>query len=224
MALLRKILSFFRLLLARLRRPEPTAADLLERSVLVGTLSRREQLDVCLSCGFYHIPAKQLETGEGIRTVAIYQSLRMFPERPGIRWVGTVESVQLLPRYAIREIYSEKTEPYWRFRISRWRELPWVIEPKELGFVSFLTTPFLLKHSRQVPQLWLQNDREYRLYHALERVQKTRTFDFEGCRAELVGEKLVLSRNRALVGEYPLETIEKAPYGTVERILADVDR
>lgn len=137
------------------------------RDVLVGTLRTKEQLDVALSCGFYHIPADFLKNAEGIAYVAIYQSRRLFGKDAGIWWYGKVKATRVVPRYEITQIPKETDIPYCVLEVERWLPLPRPVLPGEKGVIANLTTRYQLMNSRQVTELFLQNTEDYALFGKL---------------------------------------------------------
>ena len=73
--------------------------------VLVGSLSSIEQLDTCLDHKFYHIPANRIKEADlPIRTVALYQSKRLFGAKAGIHYYGEVVQCALVPRNEISRL------------------------------------------------------------------------------------------------------------------------
>ena len=105
--------------------------------VLIGSLSSEHQLSVCLSEGFYHIPAAI--AGKDYRRidyVAIYQSRRFFGAAAGIRYYARVISARVLPRHEIQEIPRQSSMPYVRFELGEWQILPVPIAPKGKGVTS----------------------------------------------------------------------------------------
>ena len=112
-----------------------------EENTLIGTLSSRNQLSVCLDHGFYHFPARKCpERMDAIRYIAIWQSGRFFPGEQGVQYVGEVESYEILPRKNIRELPKQSDEPYCLLRISKWHHLP-LMKPDIHGAIT-LTGPF----------------------------------------------------------------------------------
>ncbi|MBO7276111.1 MAG: hypothetical protein J6V15_07060 [Clostridia bacterium] len=114
---------------------DATPAD--DPVVLIGSLSSEHQLSVCLSEGFYHIPAAI--AGKDYRRidyVAIYQSRRFFGAAAGIRYYARVISARVLPRHEIQEIPRQSSMPYVRFELGEWQILPVPIAPKGKGVTS----------------------------------------------------------------------------------------
>lgn len=67
--------AFERAILPRGIESKLSKVDWNKRDVLVGTLKNREQLDICLSNKFYHIPASRIEDEDlPVHYVAIYQT------------------------------------------------------------------------------------------------------------------------------------------------------
>ena len=140
------------------------------KDVLVGSLSSTGQLAACLEHNFYHIPASRIKEADlPIRTVALYQSKRLFGANAGIRYYGDVVRCTLVKRSDIRELPKNSDEPYYRLDVKQWKELSKQIKPKEVGSVSFYTNRFLLEHSAEVPELKLHSEAEYRLFSELKR-------------------------------------------------------
>ena len=124
------------------------------RIVLVGSLSSAHQLSVCLSEGFYHIPASIAGADfERIGYVAIYQSRRFFGAAAGVRYYARVRSARLLPRCEIREIPRESPMMYVRFELEPWQILPVPIAPKGKGITSARCTLKRLQSADNMHQL-----------------------------------------------------------------------
>ena len=124
------------------------------QTVLVGSLSSAHQLSVCLSEGFYHIPAAIAGADfERIDYVAIYQSRRFFGAAAGVRYYARVRSARLLPRYEIREIPRESRMMYVRFELEPWQILPVPIAPKGKGVTSARCTLKRLQSADNMHQL-----------------------------------------------------------------------
>lgn len=152
------------------------------RDVLIGTLRKKEQLDICLSNRFYHIPQRILKESDlPVRYVAIYQSKsHKFGDQAGIRYYGEVTRCIPVKRSEITEIPKNSDEPYFRFEIKEWKKLTKPIAPKEIGFTRMFTNLFLLEHSAEMPELFIRTEQEYRLYSELRRTLKDSEFSGEG--------------------------------------------
>ena len=132
----------------------PPDAPTESQAVLVGSLSSAHQLSVCLSEGFYHIPAAIAGADfERIGYVAIYQSRRFFGAAAGVRYYARVRSARLLPRYEIQEIPRESPMMYVRFDLEPWQVLPVPIAPKGKGITSARCTLSRLQSSDNMHQL-----------------------------------------------------------------------
>lgn len=137
-------------------------------SVLVGTLRRPSQLDVCLLNGFYHVPVGQIsEDRLPVDYVAIYQSRRLFAKDCGIRYYGRVKQCTILRRWEIEEIPKSSDALYYRFDIESWEQLDVPIQVREVPFTHLFTNLFLLLHSKETPQLCLESPIQYRYYQAV---------------------------------------------------------
>lgn len=141
-----------------------------EPSVLVGSLRMPSQLEVCLSCGFYHVPASQLpEQWLPVDYVAIYQSRAMFQKDCGIRYYGKVKSCTRVRRWEIEEIPKSSEEWYYRLEIPVWEQLESPVAVREVPFTHLLTNLFLLTHSLETPELCLETPAHYCCFQALRR-------------------------------------------------------
>lgn len=142
-----------------------------KRDVMVGVLHDAAQLDANAAHRFYHIPAKLLACPPGdIGHVALYQSKRLFGKAAGIRLYGRVGRCDLVPRGEIHEIPArgDPGEPYFRFGVAEWETLPRPIRAVGLApGVSVLTTLFLLRNSRNFPELYIRTLRQWELYSLL---------------------------------------------------------
>ena len=143
--------------------------DWSRRDVLVGTLSSREQLSVCLAHRFYHIPAELAGKHLPVRYVAVCQTINLFGDEAGIIYYGEVTNYRIMPRREITEIPRDSDELYCRFEISEWKRLPRKIRPKEIGGVVLYTNLFLLEHSAYVSDLAVRSGEEYRFLSELRR-------------------------------------------------------
>lgn len=141
------------------------------KDVLIGTVRSKEQLEVCLSHHFYYVSASSKVKGNlPIHEVAIYQPKDLYGREAGIEWYGEVESIEKVKRREIEEFYRDSDELYYRLNVLEWHKLDRRIEAKEYGIRSIaFTNGFLLKHSTQVPELFLKTEEEYRFLTELKR-------------------------------------------------------
>lgn len=191
------------------------------RDVLIGVLSSKKQLDVCLKHGFYHIPAARIKDDElPVRYIAIYQSKKMFGAEAGIRYYGEVTKCIPVRRKDIKELPSQKEELYYRFEVKEWKMLDRAIAPKELGFVRYFTNLFLLKHSTEIPELWIKSEEEYRLYYELKRAlvdtaindeEDSLGFSFDGFNLNFNDGKILVSKDGRVKFQYNMEEFSKRP-------------
>ncbi len=206
--------------------PDPEAAlpeaDWASRDVLVGALSHKAQLEVCLAHRFYHIPVEQLRDGDfPIRYIAIYQSRTLFGKKSGIWYWGEVTGCTTVARWMLPEIPSTRTDLYFRFSIRQWERLQRPIAIKEMGFVRLMTTRFLLEHSREYPQLMLQSRQEFELYEAVKvaaEVPGHPGFLLGDYRIRRKRGQLLLTKGDRQIDAIPLEQYRLEPYHTTCRI------
>lgn len=197
-----------------------------QKDVLVGCLRERPQLRVCLRRRFYHMPAERLEGDpDDIQWVAIYQSQTLFGIRAGVRWYGRVTDCKLVSRSEITQIPRDSDTPYYLFSVARWEKLPKKIVSKEIPITHIRTTEFLLKNSRQTPELMLEDGRQYCLFHGLKnllRRPRLRTAGFYFGDSAVVlrrGEICVLRAGR-LQPTYLREHYLETPYEVFSHILS----
>lgn len=184
--------------------------DWTRRDVLIGTLRNREQLKVSLENCFYHIPASRIQDENlPIHYVDLYQSKTLFGREAGIRYWGEVVRMERIKRREIREIPKESNEPYYRFTVKEWKSLDRFIGARELGpRVLLFTNLFLLLHSREVPDLLIRSEADFRMYMELRRLTGDRTgagageplcCRWQNCLLDGRGDKLRLIRDGKIV-------------------------
>ena len=188
------------------------------RDVLVGALRNREQLNAALEGRFYHIPTSKLQDGNlPIHYVALYQSKNLFGQEAGIRYWGAVIRTERVKRREIREIPRNSNELYYRFDIKEWLKLDMPIKVWEMGpGVLLLTNLFLLFHSREVPDLMIRSEEDFRMYTELHRLTGGRSGEAPGeplccrwqdCLLDGRGDSLRLIRDGKIV-----LTVEKTQF------------
>ncbi len=147
--------------------------DFANRDVVVGPLSKAEQLDVCLKNKFYHIPCSEIaESRFPLRYVALYQSSNKFKNAAGINYYGEIILTEKVKRSDITEIPASKNAEalYYKFYVKEWKQLKTSIKPKEMRISSRIyTNLFLILNSEYVPELCIKSKEEYRLYMELKR-------------------------------------------------------
>ena len=210
----------------RIKPIEITAPEVSwERDVLVGCLRERSQLRTCLRHCFYHMPAERLEGDpDEIRWVAIYQSHSLFGIRAGIRWYGRVVERKLVERREIAQIPRDSDTPYYVFTVDRWEKLPKKIVSREIPITHIRTTAFLLRNSRQTPELMLEDGRQYCLFHGLKNLLKRRRlrtagFYFEDVAVVLRKGEICVLRDGRLQPTYLREHFLETPYEVFAYIL-----
>ena len=199
------------------------------RDVLLGALSKTEQLNSCLQHRFYHIPASQLDEKKfPIHYVALYQSKRLFGTNAGIRYYGEVTKCIPVKRSVISELPRNSDELYYRLEVKTWKELARPILPKETGFgARMFTNLFLLLHSSEVPELLIHSESEYRLYSELKRMlnhscineEESRLgFKINGGILEIEDRFIKVYKNQKLCGQYSVEDFSKYPRAVLKQI------
>ncbi|WP_313731401.1 nuclease domain-containing protein [Cohnella nanjingensis] len=140
------------------------------KTVLVGTLSRPEQLNDLLAYGFYHVPLRHfVRHGDlaNLAYVAIYQSNTLFGrEQAGIHYYGRIKSWSVMPRDQIQEIPLRRgapTELYAKLVVEEWLPKRMPIVPGGHGVKSvLLTSEYMFKRAREVAELRLETEDQLR--------------------------------------------------------------
>lgn len=143
-----------------------------ERTVLLGSLSSREQLDINLKNKFYHTKLSNVDLEKHlIKTIAIGQSKRLFGDEAGVKYYGKVKDIKIVKRKEIREIPRESDELYIRFEIEEWKQLDNPIKVEGFQVITVLyTTDYLLKNAKTVSELCIKDKEEFRLWMELKRL------------------------------------------------------
>lgn len=177
-----------------------------KRNVLIGPLSKKEQLGVCLKHNFYHTYLNRVQSFiSELEYVAIYQSKEKFSlaAEQGIHYVGKISDYEILPRREIKEAASgsRPDELAVVFRVEEWLKRPEPIIPCGYGpSVPQRTTWQLLGEASIYPELHLRQP-EIRLWRELRRVQDCVSVSF-------VSEKIRESDQMYLM-EFPGLLVEK---------------
>ncbi len=227
--------AFERSILPRGTEEKLAKVDWTTRDVLVGTLRSKEQLDVCLQHKFYYAPANRLpDRNFPIHYVAIYQSKRLFGKEAGIQYYGEVVRCTSMPRNAIKEMPKASNEPYYRFEIKEWKELTKPIAVKEAGpYPVCFTNLFLLQHSSEMPELWLQSEAEYRLYSELKRAindteinDETNNLGFvlDDYAIHFEDGNICVSKEGKIIAEYSIKEFSRRPNATFRRLEKELKR
>jgi len=143
-----------------------------ERTVLLGSLSNKGQLDINLNNKFYHTKLKNVDLEKQlIKTVAIGQSKRLFGDEAGVKYYGKVKDIKIAKRRDIKEIPRDSEELYIRFEIEEWKELDSQIKVEGFQVITVLyTTDYLLKNAKTISELCIKGKEEFRLWMELKRL------------------------------------------------------
>ena len=143
-----------------------------DRTVLVGSLRNKEQLEVNLKGKFYHTKCSNVNLAEhNIKFVALAQSKKQFAGEAGVTYYGKVVDIKVVKRNAIKEIPSDSQEDYYIFKIDEWNQLHRKIEVKGYQVRRLIyTTEYLLHNAAIVTELCIKSKEEYRLWQELKRI------------------------------------------------------
>lgn len=196
--------------------------------VLVGSLRKPSQLDICLEYGFYHVPACLIpEERFPISYVAIYQSRSLFPADCGICFYGQVKKCALVPRWQIEEIPKSSHELYYRLEVVRWEQLEPPIGVREIPFTHLFTNLFLLTHSRETPELSLQTPAYYRYYRALSdsiELGNGRVFRHPGGTVRLKNGLFQIRRHGRIIASFSADDFIQTPASIFHQLMAVLEK
>ncbi|MGK0468560.1 hypothetical protein [Clostridium sp.] len=206
-----------------------------ERTVLVGSLRNKEQLEINLKDKFYHTKCSNVNLVEhNIKFVALAQSKRQFVGEAGITYYGKIVDIKVVKRNVIREIPSDSEEDYYVFEIEEWKKLHRKIEVKGYQVVRVMyTTEYLLSNAEIVTELCIRSKKEYRLWRELKRISsltETETgksinkdssiegFSIEGMRVDIKDGEIYVECNGNLY-EFSVAEFNRRPRDVMGRII-----
>lgn len=162
--------SFERTTLPRGIERKLAKVDWSKRDVLVGTMKNEIQLQSILSTKEYFVDASLIKDSSfPIRYVALYQPKASFGSNARIEFYGEVKSVERVPKGTVRPRLGKTDRDIYVLSVVEWTRLPRPIEPKEVGTRVMFTNLFLLQHSSEVPELYLNSEEEFRMFYELKR-------------------------------------------------------
>lgn len=139
------------------------------KNMLVGALSKVEQLEAALKHRFYHTPLNNI-TDHRVLTqleyVALYQSQNLFGRIgvSGIRYYGKVTEWKVVPRRAISHVPSSRGAPeelYVVFAVGAWQKREMPIVPGGHGIYRILyTSKYIFDRAQVVAELRLDTDEQ----------------------------------------------------------------
>ncbi|MGV8984550.1 MAG: hypothetical protein ACOH2C_25560, partial [Clostridium sp.] len=206
-----------------------------DRTVLVGSLRNKDQLEINLKGKFYHTKCSNVNLVEhNIKFVALAQSKRQFDDEAGITYYGKIVDIKVVKRNKIVEIPSNSQEDYYVFKIEEWKQLHRKIEVKGYQVVRVLyTTEYLLNNASIVTELCIKSKEEYRLWQELKRISSlTETkieksinkdssiegFSIEGMKIFIKDEKISVDYNGDFY-EFSVAEFNRRPRDVMRRII-----
>lgn len=139
-------------------------------------------------------------------------------------------------RDEIKEIPARRgTEDilYYRFEVKAWRQLSKPITAKEMGFVRSFTNLFLLKHSAEMPELWIRSEEEYRLYYELKRAINDTTindrenrlgFNFGSFTLVFEDGQILISKGKQIFAKYAISDFSRRPNAVFQQMRRELSR
>lgn len=153
------------------------------KNVLLGSLSKKEQLPVALNHRFYHTPLRNIRDHKvltQLEYVGLYQSITLFGNNreAGVSYYGKISDWRVIPRKEIREIPSSRgkdDELYVVFTIEEWLKRPEPIIPGGHGIYRILyTTKYMFDRAREIAELRLESEEELRIWREKRRKGKVK--------------------------------------------------
>ena len=145
-----------------------------KENVIVGSLSKKNQLDFCLNNNIYYTPYKKSILKRNLKYVALFQSQRLFAENFGVRYYAQINDIEIKARHKIN--FPTKKNPdsqYLVFKLDKWEKLNTTIKPEGYGIRSFIYSNFMLLHKAStIPELSIKTYREWRIWVELMRIKK----------------------------------------------------
>ena len=158
------------------------AVQLAGKTVLVGSLSHKDQLSELREHRFYHVPLRQFANHADLaklKVVAIYQSIDKFGRQDaGVYLYGRIKAWSVLPRDQIVEIPSRRkatAELYVKFDVEEWLPRSKPILPGGHGIKNvLLTSEHIFNRAEEIAELRLDSDDELREWREKRRRGKVR--------------------------------------------------
>ena len=122
---------------------------------------------------------------------------------------------------------GNNSELYYRFEVKEWKKTPQTIAAKEMHFTKHLTNYFLLSHSKEMPELWIQSEEEYRLYTELKRAVHDMAiqddghnlgFTFGEFSIHFASGKISISKGTAIFAQYDIADFSRSPNAVFRQI------
>ncbi|SDE38568.1 hypothetical protein SAMN02799630_05324 [Paenibacillus sp. UNCCL117] len=149
------------------------------KNVLIGCMSREEQLEIALRDNFYHTPLENITHHKlltQLEYVALYQSKKFFGktnEIVGVKYYGKIKDWKIVKRGEITVIPSKHNPPdmlYVVFEIEEWNPREQVILPGGHGVRSIaFTSKYIFDRAMEVAELKLENEEELLLWREARR-------------------------------------------------------
>ncbi|MFG6117932.1 DUF2357 domain-containing protein [Thalassobacillus sp. B23F22_16] len=145
----------------------------LDEKVLVGVVNDNRRFTAHIQHRFYHIPLNQVKKGwQEAKHIALYITQKAADSGApnGITYYGEITNVEIVKRYELKEVPSRSQALYVKFTVSKWNTLNKTIRPVGYGIqVYTLTTLTMLKHAKDLPELFMKSKTELKLWRFLRR-------------------------------------------------------
>ncbi|GIP33506.1 restriction endonuclease-like protein [Paenibacillus sp. J2TS4] len=153
------------------------------KNVLLGSLSKKEQLQIALRHRFYHTPLGNIRDHKvltQLEYIGLYQSITLFGNHGevGVSYYGKILDWKVIPRKEIKEISSSRgkdDELYVVFTVEEWLKRPEPIIPGGHGIYRVLyTTKYMFDRAREIAELRLETEEELRIWREKRRQGKVK--------------------------------------------------
>lgn len=205
---------------AKLRKVDWSLKD-----VLVTTVKDKEDLELYRSGKYIYVPAESIKKEKwDFRYIAIYQPTATYSqEEAGITYYGEILKYSFVSKSKtgiFKDKLKSKSEFIIKFEIEEWKKLSKKIAVKEMRVDNKFTNHFLLTHSKEIPELWIGSEEEFRFYYELKRAvneivindeDDTINFKHNDFDIRFSDGKIIISKENELVREKDIVDFAKKP-------------
>lgn len=163
--------AFNRLVLPEGLEDKLAKLDWQRRDVLVVSTRDHDHIKDILKNSEYRGAFSGIKENFGtLRYLALYQSKREFGSDSGIHYLGEIKRIIPSMKFEGQGSKVDDSQNCLKIQIDSWEKFLRPIQAKEIGFDFFLTNEFLIRQAREIPELFIRSQSEYRLYQELKRV------------------------------------------------------
>ncbi|MFW6016171.1 MAG: DUF2357 domain-containing protein [bacterium] len=201
-----------------------------KENVIVGSLSKKKQLNFCLENNVYYTPYKKSILKRDLKYVALFQSQKLFSENYGVKYYAKINDIEIKSRREI-DFPSKRNldSQYLVFYLGDWQELDTAIEPEGYGIRSFIYSNFmLLNKASTIPELSIKTYREWRIWielmrlkadikvkmenNTLSELNQIKGFYIDNIEVELQNDKIFVSSDDKAISDQEVEFVKSFRY------------